>query len=195
VRGQNQNKYFSNINLMKLLWLISFLIPFNLVAQNFPVDAASGKIYYAEEVLVKDGPKSDLYNRAKRWFASAGKSKKALKIDDPANGILVGRQYSLLSVYNGGKNQNFMLWYTVKLELEDDRYWYSISDLGLQKAHLPKEVVSEANQKSVLPLETLVLSKDAVDLKGREKPLNNSIKEAAHKSILALIKDIKANML
>ena len=180
---------------MKIFWLLFFLLPLNLVAQVFPVDAASGKIYYAEEVLVKDGPQADLYNRARHWFTASGKNKKALKTDDAANGILIGSNYSLLEVYDGNKKQTLKLWCTVKLELEDDRYWYSVSDFRLQDTYPTTKTVANLAQMKTKPLEELVLPVKEANLKGTERQYNKSVETAAHKSILALIKDIKANML
>jgi len=179
---------------VKLLWLIFLLIPVCLSAQTFPVDAASGKIYYAEEVLVKDGPKSDLYNRAKAWFAS-GKNKKALNVDDVANGLLIGSSYSLLLVYDGYQNQSFRLWYTVKIEVEDDRYWYSLSDFKIQEETILKDSVSCENKKTIQPLESLVLSNNAGNTGRKADPFHKLLVDASHNSILALMKDIKGNML
>jgi hypothetical protein len=180
---------------VKIIWLLFFLLPLNLLAQVFPVDAASGKIYYAEEVLVKDGPQADLYNRAKHWFSTTGKNKKALKTDDAANGILIGSNYSLLEVYDGNKKQTLKLWYTVKLELADDRYWYSISDLRVQNTYITSKTAANLGQVKTEPLEALVLPEKEPNPKGKERQYNKSVETAAHKSILALIKDIKANML
>ena len=179
---------------MRLLWLIFFLIPVCLSAQTFPVDAASGKIYYAEEVLVKDGPKSDLYNRAKAWFASS-KNKKTLNVDDVANGLLIGSNYCMLLVQDGHKDQPFRLWYTVKIEMEDDRYWYSLSNFKIQKDTIPEDSVSGENKKLMQPLELLVLSKNAGNTVRKADLFYKSLVHAAHNSILVLIKDIKVNML
>ncbi|GEO06032.1 hypothetical protein AAE02nite_36960 [Adhaeribacter aerolatus] len=177
---------------MKLLLLFS-LLSFNFWAQTFPVDPLSGKIYYAEEVLVKDGPQFDLYHRAKAWFA-AGKNKKALQTDDLANGLLVGRNYRFVSVPDGNKAQTYRLWYTVKLEMEDDRYWYSITDFLLEGEQLPNAAGVKAH-KSKVPLEALVLTKNGTDPKEKKEILNKLLEKATHKSILALIKELKASML
>ena len=179
--------------LVKFLLLLFPLFPLHTSAQIFPVDALSSKIYYTEEVLVKDGPQFDLYNRAKAWFA-AGKNKRNLQVDDLANGLIIGCNYQELSVANGQKIQTFRLWYTVKLELEDDRYWYSLTDFRLQGRHLPKEA-SVKTPESEVPLEALVLAKNGARPNGENGIFYKSLQNAAHKSILALIKDLKANML
>ena len=178
---------------MNLLLFFS-LLPFNFWVQTFPVDAISGKIYFAEEVLVKDGPQMDLYNRAKAWFAASAKNKRALLVDDLANGLLIGSNYRLLSVRNGQQAQTLQLWYTVKLEMEDDRYWYSITDLQIQGGELPK-VAGVKNQTNKVALEALVIPKNIAAQKGEKAIFYKSLEHAAHKSIVALIKDLKGSML
>jgi hypothetical protein len=177
-----------------MLWVILFLLPIPVFGQTFPVDPGSGQIVYTEEVLVKDGPQTDLYNRAKVWFTRSGINKKALQVDDPANGVLIGKYYTVLSVTDGLQNQSFKLWYTVKLELEDDRYWYRFSDFQLQKESASKAAaVKKPLPKQ--PLEAWFLAKNAVDRKGSNRSLHKALAAAAHKSIAALIKDLKTQML
>lgn len=178
---------------MRLLCLIFLFLPLNLVAQTFPVDAASGKIYYAEEVLVKDGPKTDLYNRAKAWFAAPGKNGRSLRVDDAVHGLFIGQNFLFLSVYDGQKKQTFKLWYTLKLELEDDRYWYSITDLKLQAIPQTKGLSTAGVRAPKEALETWVLTQ-AAGVK-KNKILNKSLTDAAHHRIHALIEDLKASML
>ena len=165
-----------------------------LLGQTFPVDAALGKIYYAEEVLVKDGPQVELYNRAKAWFAGSGKNKKTLQVDDLANGLVIGSNYRMLSVQDGHKAQTLKLWYTVKLEMEDDRYWYSITDFQVQGEQLPK-LTGIKTQENKVPLEVLVIPKKDAASKGEKGRFYKSLENEAHKSILALIKELKASML
>jgi len=182
------------INMVRLFWLIFFLIPVSLFAQNFPIDAASGKIYYAEEVLVKDGPLLDLYNRAKVWFAGSGNSK-AWQVDDVANGLLIGRSNRLLMVSDGHNNNAYRLWYTLKIEMEDDRYWYSLSNFKIQKVTIAAVSVSGENQEPMQPLEDLVFSRKMANIKEKEKIFYKALADAARKSVLVLIEDLKANML
>jgi len=162
-----------------------------LFAQSFSGDAVSGRIYYAEEVLVKDGPQFDLYNRAKAWFSSSG-THKFLAVDDIANGLLIGSNYALLSVADGNKIQTFRLWCTVKIELEDDRYWYSLSDFKLQKELMKNGATSKETQTKKQPLEKWVSKNPAA---GNEQLFYQALEAAAHTSIQALIKDLKVSML
>ncbi len=163
---------------MKLLWLILSIFPVGLLAQTFPVDAVTGKIYYAEEVLVKDAPQLDLYHRAKTWFAQTAKPESKIVSDDLSNGVLIGRNYLLVPV----KNQPYRIWYTLKFEMEDDRYWYSLTDFQLQK-----HSSSQAASLSSTPLEKVVL------------PVKSDSSDAGfhaevQQSILTLIQQIKKSM-
>ena len=178
------------ISLVKNFWVILFLIPVCLSAQNLPIDVTSGRIYYAEEVLVKDGPQLDLYNRAKAWFASSGNNK-AIQVDDVANGLLIGRNDKMLLVSDGHHNTAYRLWYTIKIEMEDDRYWYSLSDFKIQTDTLSGPDVN----KNLQPLETFVISKKAPGHKGNAEPFYKRFADATYNNIQDLIKNIKAHML
>ncbi|KAA5542369.1 DUF4468 domain-containing protein [Adhaeribacter rhizoryzae] len=181
--------------LVKILSLFFLLMPFHASAQVFPVDALSGKIYYAEEVLVKDGPQFDLYNRAKAWFSSSVQNKKALQVDDLANGLIIGASYRVLLVREGHQAQKFRLWFTVKIEMEDDHYWYSITDFQLQEIQSTKEAGTKELKAAKVPLEELVLAKNEVALKGEKVIFHKSLESSAYDSIVALIKDFKKSML
>lgn len=151
------------------------------------MDAATGKIYYAEEVLVKDGPQLELYHRAKALFATFGKAKNVIKVDDFPNGILIGQHFSPITVTGQGKDQKYHLGYTLKIEMEDDRYWYSLTDFWLEPV-----ITSTANSAKQVttrqPLELAVLPQ-------KVKPLPNTVlSEAVQKSILSFIKNMKESM-
>jgi len=176
----------------KWLWFIFFLIPVSLFAQVFPVDAASGKIYYSEEVLVKDSPRSDLYFRAKSWFKSSSKNKQVLPVDDAVNGLIIGSNYSLLLVNDGHKHEPLRLWYTLKIEMEDDRYWYSLSDFKIQK-----ETLAVTADKIDLkePLESMIYLKNKEKAENKPELSPEGLADAAHQCILDLIKNLKTSML
>jgi hypothetical protein len=59
---------------MKRLLLALFFFPLTLLGQTFPVDGQTGKIFYSEEILVKDASQSELFARAKSWFENAKKA-------------------------------------------------------------------------------------------------------------------------
>ncbi|PSR53768.1 hypothetical protein AHMF7605_09650 [Adhaeribacter arboris] len=181
---------------VKLFWLIFFLLPVNLIAQFLPRDITSGKFYYSEEVLVKDGPQQDLYHRAKSWFASLGQNKKTLRQDDSVNGMVIGDIRSIISVFDGHQNQKFKLGYTVHVQLTDDRYWLSLTDFQLQNLSLLKESGS-AKETPInnQPLEAWLKPQSQVNLKDKEPIYMKGLENAVYKSIFTQLKDLKAHML
>lgn len=173
---------------LKIFVFLNFIFPLSLLGQSFPVDAATGKIYYAEEVLVKDGPQLELYHRAKAWFAKAGKTKNTIQVDDLPNGVLIAKNYLLLSVKNQEKNQTYQLWYTLKIEMEDDRYWYSLTDFQLQPFNKPGATKSGTSTTPRQALEKIVLPQKA------QTTPDYKLKSPAHQGIQNLIQEIKKAM-
>ncbi|QNF31418.1 DUF4468 domain-containing protein [Adhaeribacter swui] len=157
-------------------------------AQTLPIDAATRKIYYAEEVLVKDGPQLELYHRAKAWFAKGGKSAGTIQVDDLRNGVLIGTNNLLLRVSQNTKTQPYRLGYTVKFEMEDDCFWYSLTNFTLQKLAEPELTTNFKKLPQDQPLETILKSDNKNSLN------NKRLQNAAHTSILALIEEIKKSM-
>lgn len=179
---------------MKHLLLALFFLPLCLWAQAWPVDPLSGKIIFAEEVLVKDGPKTDLYQRARTWWKAAHPKSPAWQVADFQNGVLIGSNHTLLRVPAGKRTQTWKLWYTLKIEMEDDRYWYSIYDLQLQQQPDPKAAAAKTAQSRKQALEPLVRPK-AVAGKGRGQMVPPSLPPKAQQTLLALISSLKAGML
>jgi hypothetical protein len=164
-----------------------------LWAQDFPLDPTSGKIFYAEEVPVKDGPKTDLFHRARTWLLAADPSQQALQVADASNGVLIARTYSLLLPANGDSQQTCRLWQTIKIEVEDDRYWYSLSGFQLQWA--PVSTASKETQTRQYPLEELVSPKTNSGKKSHKTSPDQFLADKARERISALIEDLKASML
>lgn len=125
--------------LVRLFLLASLLLPLSLGAQGFPRDPATGKILFAEEVPVMDGPKTDLYRRARAWLLQKGPSARTLVVDDTANGVLIAHAFAWIQVPGKRKGlyQTYKLWHTIKIEVENDRFWYSFYDLKVQEAGSP----------------------------------------------------------
>lgn len=174
---------------MKYLLLALCFLPLRLWAQAWPVDAASGKIIYAEEVPVMDGPKTELYHRARAWWKATHPQAPAWQVADFSNGVLIGRNHTVLRVPCGNTRQTWILWYTLKVEMTDDRYWYSIYELQLQ----PPAPARTAPPRR-LALEPLVLPK-ATPAKSREKTAPPALPQQAQQALQALIQSLKAGML
>jgi hypothetical protein len=178
---------------VKHLLLALFFLPLNLMAQSWPVDPASGKIIYAEEVPVKDGPKTELYHRARTWWKATHPKSPVWQLADFSNGVLIGSNHTLLRVSHGQSRQTWKLWYTVKIEMEDDRYWYSVYDLQLQPPAAVQPATKRAQPRKQA-LEPLVLPK-AAPVKGPATKIPPSLAPQARQALLALIESLKASML
>ncbi|QMU27841.1 DUF4468 domain-containing protein [Adhaeribacter radiodurans] len=186
----------NRIDLIKLLWLVLLLFPGGLFAQVLPQDKTTGKFYYSEEVLVKDGPQMDLYHRAKTWFNLAGQNKKTINLDDSKNGMLAGDILTELAVVADNQKQKFKLKYTVNLQLSDDRYWLSLNNFQLQKIvslnqnRSTKELIVNSQ-----PLEVWLNGKEKVNSKVQIPAIKQKLEKAVYKSIFTQMEDLNAHML
>lgn len=83
-----------------------------------------------------DGPKTDLYRRARAWLLANSQAPRELLVDDAANGVLIARTFTWVRVPGRSKGgyQPYKLWHTIKIEVENDRFWYSFYDLKVQEA-------------------------------------------------------------
>lgn len=178
--------------MIKLL-LGLFLFPISLFAQSFPVEAGSGKIVYSEEVLVKDADHVDLFKRARKWIVSSTNNGAPLKTEDTVNGVLVADGWIKLTNTNTNKGQhkNCKLSYTIKIKVDDDRYWYRFSDFYLEE----KQHKSKKGQITKYPLETIILTATS----SNKTISDQTEKKLAHKklqeNIRLLIEQFKASML
>lgn len=170
-----------------LFLLAGCLLPLQLLAQDFPLDPITGKIFYAEEVPVKDASKTELLERARAWLLTQ-KPAKAFRVNDAANGVIIKDCYSLFSVAAGSSRQTYQLWHTIKIEVEDDYFWYTLSGFQLQK--MPPGKAGHTNRQ---PLESLVLPRSGT-AKKQPAALNKNLQQKARESILALIEEMKTHM-
>jgi hypothetical protein len=172
-------------SVMVKLLLALFFLPISLIAQTFPVETESGKITYTEDILVKDASQSELYDRAKSWIITSNKNKQEILVEDAANGLLTSSNFMTLLICEGNRKNTWKLWYTVKIQVEDDRLWYSMSDFQLQRKRSPQVSASKEAQTRKQPLEAFIIPKNAFD---------KSLHDKAQESILSLIKDMKASL-
>jgi hypothetical protein len=104
-----------------------------LAAKAIPFDPATNKILYTEVVQVPGTSQTELYTRAKLWFASTFKSAKAVvQADEKEVGVIQGSAFQSISVMALGMPSRVRLWYTVKMTLKDGRYKYEITDFQVQ---------------------------------------------------------------
>lgn len=101
--------------------------------KSLPIDQSTGLITFSEIVAADGTAKTELYARAKVWFADNFNSAKAvIQTDEKEAGVLIGRAWSDISVstpFGGAANK---LWYSVRISCKDGRYKYDISNFGEQ---------------------------------------------------------------
>jgi hypothetical protein len=91
----------------------------------FNIDPESGQVQYSGIVQVPNVNASQLYTALRVWFADIFKdSRSVLEVDDKESGILMGRGWT--TVIAGE------LWFSIKVQIKDGRYKYTISDLYVE---------------------------------------------------------------
>jgi hypothetical protein len=108
----------------------------NTPAPQMPVDPDSKLILY-REVVNQEGIKDILYDRGASWFSSFYKSPSSvLKIQDKVNGKIEGAGRFAISYIDdqGNKRDGGIIVYTIKLELKDNKYRYTLTDFNLKAA-------------------------------------------------------------
>ncbi|MGV3642283.1 MAG: DUF4468 domain-containing protein [Adhaeribacter sp.] len=165
------------------------LFPYGLQAQNFPREAGTGKIVFAEEVLVMDGPKTDLYRRARAWLLQNSHSSCVLLVDEEGNGLLIAHSFIGLQVGDQEASSPYKLWFTLKIEVENDRFWYRFYDLNMQQAGLRS---AGARERPGQALEDFL---PAPAPNGKQPPASpSSLTTQVHACIMELIEDLKKEM-
>ncbi|MGV3503510.1 MAG: DUF4468 domain-containing protein [Adhaeribacter sp.] len=174
---------------VSILFLVLLLLPAGGQAQQFPRDPGTGSIVFAEEVLVMDGPKTDLYRRARAWLLKNSHPSRALLADEEANGVLIGRSFAWMKIMDQNQARRYKLWYTLKIEVENDRFWYRCYDLEVQQAG-PAPAIEKPGQalENFLP--------DPAGTKPKKQPPAGpaALPAQAHASLLALFQDLQESM-
>ena len=84
-----------------------------------------------EVVPVEGASKTELYNRAKLWFAKTFKSAKdVIQLDDKENGQIIGNGAISYSAPAGIPGYNFSgyFYFTVTVEVKDNRFKYTFEN-------------------------------------------------------------------
>jgi len=107
---------------MKPAFLILSLFVFiSGFTQSIHVDSATHLITYSE-VVQADGNQSELYSRAREWFAKTyNSSMKVIQMDSKEK--IVGKALTHMRKYYGYIN------YTISIYLKDGKYKYEVTDL------------------------------------------------------------------
>lgn len=122
----------------KLLFLIFF--PIQLFAQSYDYKALylpiTESVLKYEEVIDAPGISSEqLYQNAKIWFLDTFRSsKEVITFEDPEIGIVSGN--GLFNIYSQFMNQTIerTVYFSVRIEVKENRFRYSISDLRVGSA-------------------------------------------------------------
>jgi hypothetical protein len=103
---------------------------------QIPMDPDSKLIMY-REVVDQEGIKDILYDRGASWFSSFYKSPSSvLRIQDKVNGKIEGTGRFFISYVDdqGNTRDAGIINYTIKLELKDNKYRYTLTDFNLKGA-------------------------------------------------------------
>jgi hypothetical protein len=115
---------------MKAVWIISLLLLTRLATAAeapTPFPMVEGKINFSEIVPVAGASKSELYARAKLWFANAFvAANHVIQLDDKETGVLIGKGSIISKDSNGKKTWEF----TVKIQTKEERYKAEIYDIS-----------------------------------------------------------------
>ncbi|MVN74742.1 DUF4468 domain-containing protein [Hymenobacter sp. HMF4947] len=140
-----------------------------------PIDSATGKVMYRAVVQVPGASTTELYARAKKWFAAApSTTKMPLEVDDAAGGKLVGKTGELVMQNFLGANVQVPLWRTITIQVRPGRFRYQITDFAFD---------SGKGASAVTPLENY-LTPNALtfDDAGYPKPVLQSTIGAVQRS-------------
>ncbi len=115
----------------RIITLIVGIFPCIVFGQNFIEDNFStenGMINYSEAVQVDTSLTSGvLYLNARKWIVDAFKSSDVIQVDDKELNILIVK--SFISKGHNAYVANPKNWFTLKIELRDGRYRYSLYDI------------------------------------------------------------------
>jgi len=127
------------------IFLILFFSGFNLLAQEeqpvVPVDPGTGKVLF-QEVVAEKGTKEELFNRCIYWLNNYYRnSTRVTTIRDVQTGRIEGRHNIRLYYFKDSvKTQAGTVDYVFKIDLKQDKFRYTISDLKLRsKTRVPIE--------------------------------------------------------
>lgn len=137
-----------------------------------------GEVSYSEVIELPGRGKDDLYNAARLWYANTYRnSKEVLEVDDRDAGRLIGTGFSTIDPPSKRK-----LWATVKIEVKDGRYRYTMYDISIQE-----------------PISTYNLSPSRIDVQylfpsGSLPGWKQTLKSMVMLSLQIKISDIKKHM-
>ena len=98
------------------------------------IDSATGRILYSDVVQVPGASQTELYARAKLWFADTfASAKDVVQVADKEAGVIQGTAFQPITFEVLGYHSLERLWYTVKIVLKDGRYKYDLTEFRVQE--------------------------------------------------------------
>lgn len=179
---------------MEIWTTITFLLllNFSTSAQNFPVDAATGFISYADTVRVDSASAKKLYSRAKAYFVENYKSAKdVIQLDDTSK--IISKAYT--DVYFDYKLPfaapvASKLFYTLKIQFKENKYRYELTNLYVQNYTTPQ------NFKVIqTPLEDIFIKTVASKLSDKQQKVRQGMMIETQSKIQSTINQLKKAML
>jgi len=143
--------------LLALLFLVASAQENSL---NLPVDEETKLITY-REVVLQEGSKLELFNRAIEWINKEYKNPADVtKVRNPETGLIeLIHRIDLSYDEKGVSRSGGIVDYTLKLELKDERYRYTFTNFNLKQAsRVPIERWMDKSDKAYTPSWDLYLS-------------------------------------
>ena len=163
--------------------IIIVLLLFNTAFAQLPVDPSTHLITYTGIVQVS-GTQSELYSRAREWFAKTYNSAQSvIQMDDKDK--IVGKPL-MIAYY---KNYHFgHIYYTVSIYLKDGKYKYEITDF-YHKGEYVTTGSSWTETPDLGSVESLMNS-----TKKRDQKIFTAFSEQINSEVISLISSLKEAM-
>lgn len=115
-----------------LLFLYALILPFANYCQNpiLPLDNETGKIAYSDIIKFDSFAKDDIFIKANEWFVNVFNSAdNVIQLNSKEDGVIIGKGFSKLTSKPSAVYVTSKLYYTIKIEVKEGRYKYSIYDI------------------------------------------------------------------
>ena len=128
---------------MKKLLLILLCLPFigfgqiqysdTLYKMELPLNKEGNLIEFDEIILVSGTSKSELYSRAREWFAvTFNSANNVIQMDDEQNGKIIGKGFSDIVITFFGSKTTEMLHFTLSVYVKEERYRVKMNNFFFQ---------------------------------------------------------------
>lgn len=183
---------------MKLIYLL-FLVTLSTTLSfsqdelyKQPLKISEDGIVEFSEVVQKEGASaSELYNKAREWFADAYKSADdVLQMEDEDNKKLVGKAISTLDFGNAMAQVEVRMYYTIKIYCKDGRYKYIITDIRYEAPGNQYNGYKTYNYDA----EDMITDDKLYKKNGKPKAAQKRYKEKTISSVNRLVENLKSDM-